>query len=72
MVKIKPFICFTLFILVSCSDKNMDPDCVCYSLYAPVCTFDNIEFDNDCLAECEGYSSNEYVSGTCEMNLDFY
>ncbi len=64
-------ICFMIFFLLSCSNDNTDTECICYSLYSPVCTFDNIEFDNDCLAECEGYSSSEYVSGTCEVELNF-
>ncbi|MFA0960880.1 Kazal-type serine protease inhibitor [Roseivirga sp. BDSF3-8] len=36
--------------------------CVCPQVYAPVCTYDGKEFSNACIAECNGYTADEYES----------
>ncbi|MGB3182637.1 MAG: Kazal-type serine protease inhibitor family protein [Cyclobacteriaceae bacterium] len=40
----------------------LDPGqvCTCPMIYAPVCTYDGNEYDNSCLAECDGYTEDEY------------
>lgn len=41
-------------------------DCVCNTLYAPVCVVNSEgtlqQFDNPCAAECEGYTTSDFVN----------
>ncbi len=48
-----------------CKPKDVQEDCICYEIYAPVCSCDNVTYSNDCHAECAGIE--DYEEGECGL-----
>lgn len=47
-----------------CIDSSLiNPNCICYMIYAPVCGCNGVTYDNDCFARCHGVTS--FTQGPC-------
>ena len=63
------FVLMVISVCFSCKKEetqcveNLNPDCACYLIYAPVCGCNDKTYANDCVAEC--YGITEYVDGEC-------
>ena len=47
-----------------CVQKAKQTDCVCITIYEPVCGCNNITYSNSCKAGCEGIT--QYTKGPCK------
>ncbi len=56
-----------LLLTASCGKNNCDPkptqDCLCITLYDPVCGCDDVTYGNDCEANCAGVT---FKKGECK------
>ena len=59
-----------LFFMSGCTVKTIDvvpsnPDCVCFTLYDPVCVMVNgnrHRYSNSCAAGCDGFAEDDFIS----------
>ena len=63
----------SMFMIVGCkcSEPSIceavpNPDCICTTIWQPVCGCDGVTYGNSCEAECAGI--DEYEEGECSSN----
>lgn len=62
---------FVVVLFAQCNKKrtadncteNLKSDCICPTVYEPVCGCNNVTYGNSCEAECHGIT--DYTTGKC-------